>query len=68
MIENIIEEIKFINEKKNLISEINEFLKLSTVKKSKTLIKKENFFMKDKKYYRDLIYFSKDPNLIENFL
>jgi hypothetical protein len=71
MIENIIEEIKFINEKKNLISEINEFLKLSIEKKSKILIKKElekkeNFFMKDKKYYRDLIYFSKDPNLIEN--
>ena len=63
------EEIEFNNNKKILNEKINKWIKLSDKIKSKELIKKElekkeNLFKYDKKYYRDLIFFSKSENVI----
>lgn len=51
-------EIKFINDKKNIINQINSFFKLTDKEKLKNSIeneleKKNNIFKHDKKYYRD---------------
>lgn len=63
-------EIKFINDKKNIINEINSFFKLTDKEKLKNSIeneleKKNNMFKHDKKYYRDLIFFSKSENVLD---
>jgi hypothetical protein len=63
-------EIEFIYEKKNIISEINNFFKLTEKQKLKSSIKtelkkKNKMFKHDKKYYRDLIFFSKSNNILD---
>ena len=63
-------EIKFINDKKNIINQINSFFKLTDKEKLKNSIeneldKKNNIFKHDKKYYRDLIFFSKSENVLD---
>ena len=63
-------EIEFINEKKIIINEINNFFKLTEKQKLKSSIKNElkkknKMFKHDKKYYRDLIFFSKSENILD---
>ena len=65
--QDFLNELQYQNDKKNLIYEMNEWNKNSDFKKEKVLIaheleKKENLFIHDKKYYRDLIFFSKSEN------
>jgi len=65
----LLKEINYINDTKELKKEINDFLLLSKSKKEKVLKKKElekkePLFLKDKKYYRDLIFFSKSENVL----
>ena len=66
----LLKEIKYNNDKNNLINELNEWNKVSEFKKKKILIKneleqKENLFLHDKKYYRDLIFFSKSDKILD---
>jgi hypothetical protein len=68
--EDFLNELQYQNDKKNLIYEMNEWNKNSDFKKEKVLIaheleKKENLFIHDKKYYRDLIFFSKSENILD---
>lgn len=65
----LLKEINYINDTKELKKEINDFLLLSKSKKEKVLKKKElekkePLFLKNKKYYRDLIFFSKSENVL----
>jgi hypothetical protein len=67
---DILKEINFINDSKELKNEITDFLLLDKSKQKKILIKnelekKEPLFLKDKKYYRDLIFFSKSENVLD---
>jgi hypothetical protein len=66
---NIINELEFNNDKKNLKKELDDWFNLDQNKKIKLSIKKEletklPLFKKDKKYYRDLIFYSKNQNII----
>ena len=66
----LIKEIEFYNTKKHLISEINIWDKESDYNKNKNLIKdelnkKEHLFLHEKTYYRNLIFFSKSENVID---
>jgi hypothetical protein len=66
----LLKEIKYNNDKNNLINELNEWNKISEFKKKKILIKnelekKENLFLHEKKYYRDLIFFSKSDKILD---
>jgi hypothetical protein len=59
-----------LNQKKNIINEINSFYKLNDKEKMKSsieneLTKKSTMFKYDKKYYRDLIFFSKSENVLD---
>jgi len=63
-------ELKYFNEKKKLINEINEWLLMSEFKKEKKLLsdelnKKEDLFLYEKDYYRNLIFFSKSENVLD---
>jgi len=67
---DFMDELEYFNEKKNLINEINEWLSMSEFKKDKKLItdeldKKKNLFLNEKDYYRNLIFFSKSENVLD---
>jgi hypothetical protein len=67
--QELLNEIEYNYDKNNLINEFNEWNKTSDFKKNKILIdneleKKESLFLFDKKYYRDLIFFSKSKNIL----
>jgi hypothetical protein len=67
--DELIKEIQYINDKNNLKYEINSWINESDFKKNKKLIehelsKKENIFIHDKEYYRNLIFFSKSENVL----
>jgi hypothetical protein len=67
--EDIIKEIEFNNEKNILINKIDEWLNLTEDKKEKNLIKneleiKEENFLENKEYYKNLIFFSKSENVL----
>ena len=69
MKETIINELNYLNEKKILINELNDWLSKSDFSKNKKLINEElikkNIFLHDKKYYRNLIFFSKSENILD---
>jgi hypothetical protein len=67
---DFINELKYLNEKKNLVNEINEWLSMTEFKKKKNLIidelnKKNNLFLYEKEYYRNLIFFTKSENVLD---
>ena len=67
---DFINELKYLNEKKNLVNEINEWLYMTEFKKKKNLIidelnKKNNLFLYEKEYYRNLIFFTKSENVLD---
>ena len=67
---DILKEINIINDSIELRNKITNFLELDKSKQKKILIKdelkkKEPLFLKDKKYYRDLIFFSKSENVLD---
>jgi hypothetical protein len=66
---DLINDIQYINDKNNLDYEIKSWIKESDFKKNKKLIdnellKKENIFIQDKEYYRNLIFFSRSENIL----
>jgi hypothetical protein len=66
----LLNEIIMISDKKILINEINEFIELNEKQKTKKMIKmelekKEKIFKHDKKYYRNLIFFSKSKDVLD---
>ena len=69
MKETIINELNYLNKKKILINELNDWLSKSDFSKNKKLINEElikkNIFLHDKKYYRNLIFFSKSENILD---
>lgn len=67
---DFIDEIEHNNDKYFLRKELNEWLSLDENKKLKLSIKKElekkiPLFKKNKEYYRDLIFYSKSENVVE---
>ena len=63
-------EIQYKSDKQNLINEIYEWNKTTDFKKEKVLIeneleKKQNLFLHKKEYYRNLIFFSKSENILD---
>jgi hypothetical protein len=66
----LLKEINLIKDKKELIIEIDNFLSKNEkikkkILKNEELKKKENLFLKPKKFYRDLIFFSKSKNILD---
>jgi hypothetical protein len=66
----LLNEIHYNNEKKDIVNELNKWIKTSIFQKNKKLIenelkKKENIFIHDKSYYRNLIFFSKSENILD---
>ena len=58
------------NDRKTIINEINDYINLNEKQKTKKMIKmelekKEKMFKHDKKYYRNLIFFSKSKNILD---
>lgn len=67
---DVLNEIIMFNDRKIIIKEINDYINLNEKQKTKKMIKmelekKEKMFKHDKKYYRNLIFFSKSKNVLD---
>jgi hypothetical protein len=68
--QELLKEIQYKNDKQNLINDFYDWNKKSYFKKGKLLIeheleKKEDLFIHKKEYYRNLIFFSKSKNVLD---